>query len=106
MNLSEPRIAELQQEAGTTRKLLKLLPPNTLDWKPHPKSRALGEVAAHIADLPGLFIAPLDQNEFDFYSYRLTAGGSAAGILAAFDRNIADALERLSTLSDEQMLAS
>lgn len=62
MNLTEPIIAELQHEAATTRKMLELVPQDSLTWKPHEKSRTLGEIAAHIANLPGLFITPLDRD--------------------------------------------
>ena len=105
MNLSEPLVAELQIEASTTRKMLERVPPDSLAWKPHEKSRTLGEIAAHIANLPGLFIATLNQDEFDRYAYKATTE-TVADILETFDRNINAALEVLKTLSDERMLTS
>jgi uncharacterized damage-inducible protein DinB len=104
MRLSEPILAELQHEAAATRKMLERVPPDSLGWKPHAKSRTLGEIAAHIANLPGLFIAPLHQDEFDRHAYQTPAADSAAEILAAFDRNIASAIEQLKTLSAERLL--
>ncbi len=105
MNLSEPIRAELQHEAATTRKMLERVPPGALAWRPHEKSRTLGEIAAHIANLPGLFITPLDRDEFDRYEYKPVATDSVTDILATFDKNIASAMERLNTLSDERWLA-
>lgn len=69
MNLREPFISELRVEAGITRRMLERLPPGALPWKPHDKFRTLGEIAAHIAHLPGLFIATLNQDEFDRHEY-------------------------------------
>jgi uncharacterized damage-inducible protein DinB len=104
MRLTEPIIAELQIEAVTTRKMLERVPQDLLAWKPHEKSRTLGELAAHIAHLPGLFIATLNQDEFDRYDYT-SAGETVSDILETFDRNIASALEVLKTLSDERLFA-
>src|SRR5262245_7575891 len=94
MNLSEMFIAELQQEAVTTRKMLERIPQDALAWKPHEKSRSLGEIAGHIAKLPGLFIATLNYDEFDLYDYK-SAVDTTSDILETFDRNISSALEVL-----------
>lgn len=106
MNLTEPIIAELQHEAATTRKMLELVPQDSLTWKPHEKSRTLGEIAAHIANLPGLFITPLDRDEFDRNDYKPAATDSVSDILETFDRNISGALEVLKAQSDERLLTS
>lgn len=103
MNLNEPLIAELQIEAGATRKMLERVPQDSLAWKPHEKSRTLGEIAAHIANLPGLFIATLNQDEFDRHEYKSVVD-TVADILDTFDRNISSALEVLKTQSNERLL--
>lgn len=105
MNLNEPFIVELQIEAKTTRKILERVPPDSLAWRPHEKSRTLGEIAAHIANLPGLFIATLNQDEFDRYGYKATVE-TVSDILATFDKNVASAFEVLKALSDERLLSS
>jgi uncharacterized damage-inducible protein DinB len=104
MNLSEPLIAELQIEAVTTRRMLERVPQDSLTWKPHEKSRTLGEIAAHIANLPGLFIATLNRDEFDRYDYK-SVTDTVSDILDTFDRNISSAFEVLKTQSDERLLA-
>ena len=105
MNLNEPLIAELKVEAGTTRKMLERVPQDSLAWRPHKKSRTLGEIAAHIANIPYLFIATLNQDEFDRHNYK-SAGETVSDILETFDKNVARALEILKTLSDERLLLS
>lgn len=106
MSLSEPLIAELQYEAAATRKMLERVPQDSLAWKPHEKSRTLGEIAAHIANLPGIFITPLDRDEFDRDEYKSAATDSVSDILETFDKNISSALEILKTQADERLLAS
>src|SRR5687768_11493452 len=46
-------LAELEQEAETTRRVLERIPQAHLSWKPHVKSMSLGQLALHVATLPG-----------------------------------------------------
>ena len=46
-------LAELEREAKATRRLLKRVPGEKLAWKPHPKSMTLGQLANHVASIPG-----------------------------------------------------
>jgi uncharacterized damage-inducible protein DinB len=46
-------LAELEQEAGTTRRVLERIPQAHLSWKPHAKSMSLGQLALHVATVPG-----------------------------------------------------
>ena len=46
-------LAELEQEAGTTRRVLERVPEGKLGWKPHAKSMSLGQLALHVASIPG-----------------------------------------------------
>lgn len=51
MSLVDAIIAEIEQEAHNTRKILALVPTDKFDWKPHEKSMPLKNLAAHIAGL-------------------------------------------------------
>ena len=53
MKIIDGLLAELEQEAGTTRRVLERIPQAHLSWKPHPKSMSLGQLALHIATVPG-----------------------------------------------------
>ena len=53
MALIDGILQELGQEAETTRRLLERVPDEHLAWRPHPKARTLGELALHIALIPG-----------------------------------------------------
>lgn len=61
--------ADLDNEMKTTRRALERVPDGKDDWRPHPKSKSLDELATHIAQLPGLGIRMLTQDEYE--------GGSA-----------------------------
>lgn len=108
MRLSDPILAEIQQESATTRKLLERVPESAFAWKPHEKSMTLGRLAAHIVELYN-FITPIStQDEFDFDTGNLKpfAPADVAGLLERFDKNVADTLEMLRMQTDEQLLAS
>jgi len=57
--------ADLDGELATTRRMLERVPDGKEDWRPHKKSRSLGELATHIAQLPGFGILMLSQDEYD-----------------------------------------
>ena len=46
--------AEFREEMPAVRRMLERLPDDKLGWKPHEKSRTLGELALHVANLPGM----------------------------------------------------
>ncbi len=52
MAIAEAFVAELRQEAATTRRVLERVPEDLMSWKPHEKSPSLGQLAWHIASLP------------------------------------------------------
>ncbi|PYP49261.1 MAG: hypothetical protein DMD39_12365, partial [Gemmatimonadetes bacterium] len=56
---------DLESELATTRRMLERVPNGSNDWRPHTKSRTLGELATHVAQLPGFGILMLTRNEFD-----------------------------------------
>ncbi|MGE4054451.1 MAG: DinB family protein [Vicinamibacterales bacterium] len=53
MSVIDGLLAELEQEAHITRRVLERVPEAHLSWKPHPKSMSLGQLALHVATVPG-----------------------------------------------------
>lgn len=104
MKLRDVLLPELRVEAPGTRRMLERLPPGSLAWRPHERSRTLGELAAHIADIPGLFLAALEQEELDRESFSSDTG-TVPAILATFDAHVTRAAEVLAGLADERLLA-
>src|SRR5262249_41977094 len=51
-----PIVRELEAEAKVTERVLARVPEDQLGWKPHTKSMTLGQLAMHVASIPG-FIA-------------------------------------------------
>ena len=57
--------ADLDGELATTRRMLERVPNGHDDFRPHQKSRSLGQLATHLAQLPGFGIVMLTQDDFD-----------------------------------------
>lgn len=57
---------EFEREAVTTRKMLSVVPNDKYDWRPHPKSMSIRQLATHIAELPQWVGMALNTSELDF----------------------------------------
>jgi uncharacterized damage-inducible protein DinB len=78
--------SDLNDELAATRKTLERFPEGKGDWRPHEKSRTIGELAAHVAQLPGLGLAILGSDGLDTAQRPpLPKINSAAELLAIFD---------------------
>ena len=53
MKIIDGLLAELEQESQTTRRVLERIPQEHLSWRPHPRSMSLGQLALHVATVPG-----------------------------------------------------
>jgi len=106
MGFNESFIAELQQEAVSTKKLLERVPLEKSDWKPHEKSMALGRLAFHVAELPGWASVTLDQDGIDFAKseYKPTTSGTTADLLKCLDDNLAKAMKSLKDAPDSRFM--
>jgi uncharacterized damage-inducible protein DinB len=55
---------DFDSEISSTRRMLERVPDGHNDWRPHAKSRSLGELTAHVAQLPGFALMMATQDEF------------------------------------------
>ena len=53
MKMIDVLLAEMDQEAQSTARVLERVPQAQLSWRPHPKSFSLGQLALHVATIPG-----------------------------------------------------
>ena len=99
--------AEIENEGKTTRRVLERVPEGRNDWRPHPRSMSLGELASHIAALPGVFSRLATQPSFDVATanFRPVPAESRAALLATHDDSIASAIRFLGELSDADAMA-
>lgn len=100
-------LQELEQEAATTRRVLERVPEKQLGWKPHEKSMSLGELALHVASIPGGIAEMAAQPGFDFQTRppRGTAT-TVAELLTTLDQGLAKAKSILGKMDDAALAAS
>jgi len=86
-------LAEFDHEVATTRKLLERVPEDRLAWKPHDKSRSMGGLAQHVANLPTWSDTIFEKPSFDLIAAppNLPEPQSLAEIVTRFDRSTAAA---------------
>jgi len=103
--LAQGLLQELEQEAQTTRRVLERVPDKHLSWRPHAKSRTLGELALHIAIVPGgvaeLFTGPSRAQAPQFVD---PIPGSAAELIPALDDSIAKAKRAVGRMDDAALM--
>lgn len=105
MSLAETIVAELEREAVSTVRILERVPGDKLDWKPHEKSSAIGQLAWHIASLPKNAASMLRSGERDIALARPDPRPDQPGdIVDAFRRNVGELKETLSSMDDAMLL--
>jgi uncharacterized damage-inducible protein DinB len=107
MALIDGMLQELEQEAQTTRRVLGRVPDNQLTWRPHEKARTLGELALHVAIVPGgvaeLVASPSPAQAPQFVD---PTPKSASELLPALDQSIAKAKNVLGGMNDAALMAT
>lgn len=106
MRIVGPILAEIDQEAEITKRLLDIIPEGKLTWRPHPKGKSLGELAMHIATLQGAIaeLAAPDSIEMSGPPADIEAT-SRAEILTAFAESLKKAKEIVGTTDDARAMA-
>jgi uncharacterized damage-inducible protein DinB len=95
-------IAELDAEAATTRRVLARVPTDRLDWQPHAKSMTVGQLAQHIASIPGgvTRMARLDGFDMATRPQGYDSCPSTGAALETFDASVSAAKTFLSDLTE------
>ena len=106
--ISEALLPEFDHEMANTRKTLERCPTEKFDFKPHPKSFAMGALATHIADTPHWAVEIIDKPSFDVAPagappFREAPLKTREEVLERFDRNVSAARAAIAKASDEDL---
>jgi len=66
MSIAQALLPEFEHEIAGVRRVLERIPVEHLGYRPHPKSMTLGELANHLASIPGWVEGTLTHTELDF----------------------------------------
>ena len=105
MAIADSMLAEFDQEARTTRRVLERVPSDKLDWGPHPRSMTIGVLALHIAGTPGFVVQMGSVDAYEMSPFTPPVPSSTAEILATYDQTMAAAREFVAGLDDAKALA-
>ena len=100
MSTIEDLLQELEQESQTTRRVLERVPGDRLAWKPHDKSMSLGQLALHVATVPGAIAEIARQSPFPLPEFNQPSATSAAELIPALEQSVAKAREILRGMDD------
>jgi uncharacterized damage-inducible protein DinB len=106
MAIKDGMLQELEQEAQTTRRVLERVPEDQLGWRPHEKARTLGELAMHVALVPGA-VAELigSSSPAQVPVFADPVPNSASELIPALDESIAKAKKVLGSMDDAVLMA-
>jgi len=105
MTIIDGLLAELEQEAATTRRVLERIPQEHLSWRPHPKSMSLGQLALHVALVPGLVAENAALDIASPNSFIQPEAATAAELVPALAESVTKAKRALGTYDDAKMTA-
>jgi uncharacterized damage-inducible protein DinB len=106
MSVVKTLIQELEQEAHTTRRVLERVPGDRLTWKPHEKSMSLGQLALHVATIPGALATVAIQSPFKVPGFTQPSASSVAELIPALEGSVAKAREILNSMEDASLANS
>lgn len=104
MSLAESLMAEFEVQAPITRRFLERTPEGKLTWKPHEKSMTAGQLALHLARVPGAVIRDAQKDSIappDFAN--IPQPSSLREILGTFDESVASVRKILPQFDDATM---
>ncbi|MBS1799753.1 MAG: DinB family protein [Acidobacteria bacterium] len=106
MSIAQSLLAEFEVQAPITRKFLERLPEGKLTWKPHAKSMTAGQLAYHLAFVPGGVVRGAEKDVIPPPGFQFPQPETVQSILEAFDQSIATVREVLPGFDDAAMNAT
>jgi uncharacterized damage-inducible protein DinB len=103
-SIAQAMLAEFETQAAITQKYLERVPEDKLTWKPHEKSMTAGQLAYHIATVPGGVVRFVQNNPAQLpKGFTFPQPANREEILKAFDESIAAVRSVLPQFDDAAM---
>ena len=105
MSLSQALLPEFDHEMAGIRRVLERIPADRFDFKPHPRSFSIGQLASHLATVPSWASGTMVTTEMDFALPEVREkmpkpGTNPQEVLDLFDKGLAEARETIARASD------
>lgn len=104
-NISQSLLPEFDKEMAGVRTSIERIPNDKLEWRPHPISWMMRDLATHLANLPGWTLISLQKDAFDINPPGEKPASkepiaSVNELLEIFDKNYSEARELIAASSD------
>lgn len=108
MGMTQAFVGELENEAPATRRLLERVPGDKLDYRPHPKALSLGQLARHVATIPGAVAGLVKEDTVEVTpdAFKFEGLEDASALPSMLDESVAGATEYLANLDDAGAMAT
>ncbi len=103
MSIAQELLSEFEVQAKVTRTFLERLPDGQLTWKPHAKSMTAGQLAYHLALVPGNVIRGAQQNRVPPPDFQFPQPESMKQVLETIDGSVATVREVMPSFDDAAM---
>lgn len=105
MTTAKDFLDEIKQEAESTRKLLKIIPLEKGDWKPHEKSMTLARLAGHIAENSLSLAITIEDDVVDLstFEFKPYIPKNTDELMSYFEEQEERAYKALSNCSDKEL---
>ena len=104
MSVIEQLLQELEAEAKTTRRVLERVPADRLAWKPHEKALTLGQLAFHVAIVPGGIAEASQESLRPVPKFEFPSATSTAQLTELLDESLAKARTVLGRMDDRDLV--
>lgn len=104
MSIAQELLAEFEIQAPVTRRFLERLPDDKLTWKPHERSLSAGQLAYHLASVPGGIIRFVQTNPAQAPGFNFPQPASRQEVLETLGQSIATVRELLPKFNDAAMM--
>jgi uncharacterized damage-inducible protein DinB len=103
MSIAQNMLREFEEQAPITRKYLERLPEDRLTWKPHEKSLSAGQLAFHLAFVPGGIARFVQNSPAQAQGFKFPEPESREEILKTFEESVATVRSLLPEYNDAKM---
>jgi len=103
MSIAQALLAEFEIQAPITRKFIERLPEDNYTWKPHEKSMTAGQLAYHLAVVPGSVVRLVSATPTPEPSFNFPQPANRQELLQVFEQSVASVRGELSKASDARM---
>ena len=103
MSIAKSLLAEFEIQAPITRRFIERLPEEKYTWKPHEKSMTAGQLAYHLASVPGGVVRLANANPTPEPTFNFPQPANRQELLNVFEESVATVRAELSDATDAHM---